>query len=105
MKKINKFKYENEWDTWVGSVVTKHSKKPFKSGLLTGTVNGVTINPYSQKKAFKMDDGSIVDCYQVTLVINEIKLLSYYDGISCSKETLKNLENESKNKIKIKKGQ
>jgi hypothetical protein len=66
-KTIDKLKFENEWESWVGKTVIKHSRKPFKSTFQTGRVKGITINPYSKKKGFLMDDGSIVDCMQVTL--------------------------------------
>jgi hypothetical protein len=64
---INKLEFENEWESWVGKTVIKHSKKPFKSTFQTSTVKDITINPYSKKKGFLMDDGSIVDCMQVAL--------------------------------------
>lgn len=67
MAKVDKFETESEWDSWIGQKVVKHSNRPFKSSFLIGTVAGITINPHSQKKAFKMDDDSIVDCHQVKL--------------------------------------
>lgn len=69
--KINKFEHESEWESWVGKKVVKHSNKPFKSTFLIGTVVEFTTNPYSNKKAFKMDDDSIVDCQQVKLYKKE----------------------------------
>ena len=67
MKKVDKFENEADWESWVGQKVVKHSNKPFKSTFLIGTVVGFTTNPHSQKKAFLMDDESIVDCHQVKL--------------------------------------
>lgn len=66
--KVDKFKDQADWDNWVGKKVEKYSKKPFKSGKITGFPVEVTINPNSGKKAFKMDDNSIVDCFQVKLI-------------------------------------
>jgi len=67
--KTDKFKHQDEWKDWVGLEVAKHSGKPFKSGKSTGLVTEYTVNPHSNKVAFKMDDGSVVDCYQVTKLI------------------------------------
>ncbi len=55
------------WPEWVGEILIKKSGKPFKSGLIVGIAKEHTTNPYSDKPAFKMDDGSIVDCYQLEL--------------------------------------
>ena len=65
--KINKFEFENEWEKWIGFTVEKHSGKKFKGGENIGIVVDMDINPYSNKKAFKMDDGSLVDCHQCKL--------------------------------------
>ena len=70
MKKIDEFKDSNDWVNWVGLDLTKHSGKPFKSGEKVGKAIGMGINEHSGKEAFKMDDESIVDCYQVKLVGN-----------------------------------
>jgi hypothetical protein len=43
--RVDKFEHANEWHTWIGKEVVKHSGKP----------------------AFEMNDGSIVDCFQVKL--------------------------------------
>jgi hypothetical protein len=58
----------NNWNEWVNLKVTKHSDKPFKSGKKIGIITELTVNPFSGKQAFKMDDDSIVDCYQVKLL-------------------------------------
>lgn len=65
--KIDKFKDQDNWVDWVGLYVTKHSGRPFKSGDLISRITKFTINPYSLKPAFEMDDESVVDCYQVKL--------------------------------------
>lgn len=65
--KVDKFEYQDEWKDWVGLDVTKHSKKPFKSGKLIERVVEFTTNPHSGKAGFKLDDESIVDCHQVKL--------------------------------------
>lgn len=67
-KKVDKFEHQEDWDKWIGKEVEKHSKKPFKSGKLTGFPVQMTVNPNSGKKAFKMDDNSIVDCFQLKLI-------------------------------------
>ena len=67
---IDKYAKQDEWSSWVGKMLTKHSPKPFKSGKKEGIAIEYTINPYSGKPAFKMDDDSIVDCHQVKLVEN-----------------------------------
>jgi hypothetical protein len=41
--------------------VTKKSRKPFKSGKKTETVVKETINPYSGKEAYLLEDGSVVN--------------------------------------------
>lgn len=66
-RKINKFEKQGEWNTYVGKMIVKHSGKPFKSGEKEGTVISLTINPHTEKDAFLMNDGSIVDCYQCKL--------------------------------------
>lgn len=66
--KVDKFEDADNWIHWVGFNVSKRSNKPFKSGKHIGLVKEYTINPNSGKNAFKMDDDSIVDCYQVKLV-------------------------------------
>lgn len=66
--KVNKFEHMNDWGKWVGESIVKHSNKPFKSGLKIGTPMELTLNPYSTKQAFKMDDGSVVDCYQCQIL-------------------------------------
>lgn len=64
---MNKYKFSNDWENWIGCEVIKHSKKPFKSGKKVGCIINMIVNPYSGKMGFKMDDDSIVDCYQVKL--------------------------------------
>lgn len=65
--KVDKFENCNDWRNWVGKEVVKHPNNPFKSTLKTGVVKDYTTNPHSGKDGFLMDDGSIVDCYQVKL--------------------------------------
>ena len=55
------------WNKWIGKEVIKRSKKPFKSGKQIETVVELTINPHSNKQAFRLNDTSIVDCYQLRL--------------------------------------
>ena len=69
---IDKFIDENNWVNWVGQRIVKHSNKPFKSGLKIGNVIELTNNKYSDKKAFLMCDGSVVDCYQCKLIEDEL---------------------------------
>lgn len=53
------------WNKLIGSVVSKRSGKPFKSGSKTATVVGVETNPDSGKTAFRLkEDNTLVDCYQ-----------------------------------------
>jgi len=49
-------------EKWIGRPIYKKSGKPFKSGGKKGIALEITINKFSGKKAFKMDDGSVVDC-------------------------------------------
>jgi hypothetical protein len=65
--RVDKFEHANEWHTWIGKEVVKHSGKPFKSGEQIGSVVAFTTNPHSGKPAFEMNDGSVVDCFQVKL--------------------------------------
>jgi hypothetical protein len=65
--KINKFETQRDWDTYIGKQIIKHSGKPFKSGKKIGIPLEITVNPNSNKKAFLMDDGSVVDCSQTKL--------------------------------------
>jgi hypothetical protein len=65
--KLNKFEHEADWPNWIGKEVIKHSKKPFKSKQIIETVIGLTTNPNSNKQAFKLNDGSVVDCHQCQL--------------------------------------
>lgn len=57
----------NEWINWIGLGVVKKSKKKFKSGNTTGIPIRLTVNQYSKKPAFRMDDDSIVDCHILEL--------------------------------------
>lgn len=70
MTKINKWKREHEWPDWVGDTVEKHSGKPFKGGEKIGIITDMGINPWTGRKAFKIDDDSYVDCYQCKLSDN-----------------------------------
>lgn len=71
MKKAHKDKMEIDYKSWVGKVVWKKTRKPFKSRLQKATVTEVMINPQSPKQklafTFKEDD-SIVDCDVCELV-------------------------------------
>lgn len=64
-EKINKFAEQDKWENWIGLTLVKHSDKPFKSGKKKGVAVKLTTNPNSGRKAFKMDDDSVVDCFQV----------------------------------------
>jgi hypothetical protein len=66
--KIDRITTKDDWKKWIGLNIIKRSNKPFKSGLKIGIPLGMELNPYSGKMAFKMDDGSIVDCHQCKLV-------------------------------------
>ena len=68
MSKLNKFKDSTEWPEWIGKPVKKYSGKKFKGGKNIEVVKGFTVNPYSNKPAFILEDDSIVDCFQLTLV-------------------------------------
>jgi hypothetical protein len=58
---------DSEWPEWVEKQIEKKSGKKFKSGNKIGLVMGLEINPNSGKTAFKMDDGTVVDCHQCKL--------------------------------------
>jgi hypothetical protein len=64
---IDKLEFVNEWHLWVNEIIIKHSRKPFKSKNILAKAIEYTINPYSNKKAFKLEDGSYVDCHQVKI--------------------------------------
>lgn len=66
---MDKFSTKNEWSSWLGKEIIKHSNKPFKSGFKTGVPKEMVINEHSNKEAFIMNDGSVVDCYQCTLKV------------------------------------
>lgn len=68
--KVDKFEHMKDWVNWINHEIIKHSGKPFKSGEKIGIPKELTINPYSNKQAFKMDDGSIVDCHQCNRLRN-----------------------------------
>lgn len=56
---------EIDYKLWIGKVVWKKTRKPFKSRLQKATVKDVTTNPQSPKNklAFTfIEDDSIVDC-------------------------------------------
>lgn len=48
--------------------VIKRSKKPFKSGLIIERAYGTVTNPYSNKVAYLLEDGSYVDVYQCRVI-------------------------------------
>lgn len=56
-----------EYKSWLNSEIEKKSGKPFKSGLKIGTPLQMTVNSYTFKVAFLMDDDSVVDCTQCKL--------------------------------------
>jgi len=72
MKNTEKLFYSNEWKNWLYLPICKCSGKPFKSGKKIGIPFDIVINEHSNKTAFLMNDGSVVDCYQCILV-NEDK--------------------------------
>ena len=52
--------------------IRKKSNKPFKSGLKIEVVdNEITINPFSMKPAYKMDDGGFVNV-EICRIINHL---------------------------------
>jgi hypothetical protein len=67
MAKVDKFAEKDLWVNWVGMILRKHSNNPFKSGLQTGRAMELTVNPYSLKQGFLMDDGTVVDCFRCKL--------------------------------------
>jgi len=48
--------------------ITKKSGKPFKNGRKMVTVKGFGVNPYTNKLAFILEDGSFVDRYQCKVI-------------------------------------
>ena len=62
----DKWKHETDWPDWIGNTVEKKSGKPFKGGEKVGIVSDMGINPWTKRKAFKIDD-SFIDCYQCKL--------------------------------------
>lgn len=52
-----------DYSEWIGKKIKKVSGKPFKSTLKIGTPMSICFNKYSRKQAFRMDDGSVVDCH------------------------------------------
>jgi len=44
---------EIDYKLWIGQVVWKKTRKPFKSSLQKATVKGVTTNPQSPKNNVK----------------------------------------------------
>lgn len=65
----------------IGKTVIKKSRKPFKSGRKLGVPVSVTTNFSSNKPAYLMMDGSIVDCYQVELYETKIKAVAKRDCV------------------------
>jgi hypothetical protein len=68
--KVDKLSDQDNWMTYIGKKVSKHSNKPFKSGDRLGVPLSLRINEHSGKVAFEMNDGSVVDCHQVKLATN-----------------------------------
>jgi hypothetical protein len=58
---------EVNWPSYIGKDIEKHSGKPFKCGLKVVKVVSLTTNSNTNKPAFLVSDGSIVDCYQCKL--------------------------------------
>jgi len=56
-----------EYESWIGSLISKKSNKPFKGGSKIVRIISITTNTYSNKKAFEVSDGSVVDCHQCKL--------------------------------------
>lgn len=53
----------DEYATWIGARVTKHTKNPFKSTLRINTVKGTMAHPITGRLAFTFqEDDSIVEC-------------------------------------------
>ena len=55
------------YQEYIGKRIIKISRKPFKSTFQIGVPIKLTINPHTNKEAFLMDDGSIVDCFKCEL--------------------------------------
>jgi len=54
----------SDFESYVDTVVIKRSGKPFKSGLLRGTVRSVGVNKHTGKPGFFFyEDDSVVDCH------------------------------------------
>ena len=51
-----------------GNTVAKKSKKPFPNGKRVNEVIGLSISPYSGKRAVILEDGNIVDTHLLILV-------------------------------------
>lgn len=88
----NKSKYKNNKDidfsTYIGCIVIKKSKLPFKSGSIYARVKGITINSYSGNEGFSFyEDDSIVDCFRCKLVPqyldSDITLFEKYQSSGC----------------------
>jgi len=57
------------YNSMVGMIVVKCSKKPFKSGNKENTVKGITTNEHTQRVAFTFyEDDSNVECFKCKLL-------------------------------------
>ncbi len=54
----------------IGDLVRKRSGKPFKSGNKEETIVEFAVNKYTDKKAVRLSDDSIVDLWILELVIH-----------------------------------
>lgn len=52
------------WHGWVGHKIVKNSGKAFKSGEKIGTPVAVCVHDHTTNLAFKMNDGSQVECWR-----------------------------------------
>jgi hypothetical protein len=59
------------WNRMIGKQVYKHSGKPFKSGELLATVNGIIIHPVTNREAFTFSDcEGYVECIKCELHVD-----------------------------------
>ena len=64
---IHSITQQEVWESWIGKQVVKRSGKPFKSKEKVGIPLAITVSLKSGKESFEMNDGSVVDCYQIQL--------------------------------------
>ena len=63
---IAAFAHNENYKNWMGKLIQKNSKKPFKSGVKIERVLDIVYNTQSEKVAFQLSD-SIIDCTQCQL--------------------------------------